>query len=184
MVDRESAEFIEVMNKFLGTNHRTKPYNLTDDDDLKQALKLAVAACRDYKHYADVLSKVVEDFDESMEHFDIVTWANKSRAPEKADALVIQCAESLAVASESFYELSERAEMDLSLLLKVIMTAQDATQIDVLGKVYDIKPDEIDARLGELFEMLYESEYHHSIDDNHAGFLRLINNDWSCLFND
>ena len=179
MLDEESAAFIEMMNTYMGTQHRIDPYNLASGADLKNALKMAVAEYRDYQHYGSVLYKLIEDFDESLEHFDTATWVNMGRMPEKTDELAMVCAESLSIASENFREIVKRAEERLSLILKVAVTSPDAVQKEVFGNAYTISPDEIDERLEYLYEVMLEITYHHSIPENIEAFLEVLNEVWS-----
>jgi len=181
MIDNESARRIEILNTYLGMNHRTEPYDLIDTSELKDALKMAVAAYCDYAHYNSTLYRLVEWFDESLEHFDTVTWVNMVDAPGKTDNLAMMCVSSLYNASNNFSELADRAEEKLSTLLKVVMTAPDAVQLELLGQVYDINADEIDSRLEGLFYYHTEAtEYQYAIDDSFDVFLNALR-EWSEL---
>ena len=41
MIDYDSARHIEILNKYLGMEHRIENYNLTETSDLKDALEYA-----------------------------------------------------------------------------------------------------------------------------------------------
>ena len=86
-------------------------------------------------------------------------------------------------ANDNFSELADRAEEKLSTILKVVMTAPDAVQVELLGQVYDIKPDEIDSRLEGLFFYHSEvTEYQYAIEDSFDVFLNALR-EWSELGN-
>ena len=178
MIDYDSARHIEILNKYLGMEHRTDSFNLNESSDLKGALEYAVAAYRDYHHYRSTLGGLVESFDESVEYFDTVSWVNMARTPENADDLTIDCASSLSIAYNNFIELSERAEEHLSVILKVTLTAPDEVQREILGNSYDIDPSEIEERLERLFVALSYAEYHREIPDNFKTFLEVLYDEW------
>ena len=179
MLDKKSAEAIELLNYFSDMEHRTQPYDLTKIEDLKHALMMAVAAYCDYSHYNGILNELIELYDESLEHYDTATWINMIRASAKTDSLAVKCATSLSKASNNFSELSKRARENLSVILKVVMTAPDAIQLDLLGRVYDISPDDIDERLDDLFLYHIETdEYQYVIEDSFTAFLKIMN-EWA-----
>jgi hypothetical protein len=181
MYENDNAKYIEILNYYLGMEHRTEPFDLTKTDDLKRALKFAVAAYRDYSHYEHILDSVIELFDESLEHFDTASWVNMSLTPDNVDNLTMECSASLADASYNFCELVERTEENLSIILKVILTASDAVQRDILGNVYSITPDVVDEWICDLFDILDEVEYKYAIDDNLNDFLEVLNTEWKEL---
>lgn len=181
MFDSESAKYIEILNYYLGMEHRTESFDLTKTEDLKQALQLAVGAYRDYYHYQCTLGSLVEHFDESLEHYDTVSWISMGIAPEKADSLSMECAASLADAYDNFYDIAGNAEDYLSLLLKIILTAPNAVQYDILGGAYEISPNEIEERLDDLYTSLSYADYHHAIPDNLSTFLEVLKEEWSEL---
>jgi len=140
--------------------------------DLKKALTLTVAAYRDYWHYECVLGQLDEDFDESLEEYDPDTWFFKGK--EKSDTLALECVGALNDAIMSFGRIAERAKDNLVLVFKAVLSAPPAVQKSILGKAYGIKNDEMDAKIEELFEMLYETEYKHAIPDNVNIFLEIV----------
>jgi len=174
----DSKRHIKILNKYLGMNHRIERYNLSEASDLKDALEYAVAAYRDYYHYSCTLSEIVENFDESIEYFDTESWVNMTASRKTADSLVMDCVGSLSDTNENFYNLAKKAEMHLSVLLKVVLTAPDAVQVEILGKAFDISPADIDEWLEGLFKALGEAEYHHSIPENYSEFLAVIEAGW------
>ena len=130
---------------------REKDYDLTKPKDLKQALTLAVAAWRDYSHYASTLSGLIEKFDESVEHYDTVSWFNMSLAPGNVDNLVTEGKDALNTAVMAFDKLDARAKDHCVMTLKKALAAPAATQKAVLGRAYSIGQDELAACVEELF---------------------------------
>jgi len=179
MYDYDSVKYIEVLNNYLGTEHRTESFDLSKTGDLKQALELAVGAFRDYFHYEITLDELVEHFDESLEHYDTATWVNMSRSPDKTDSLAVECAARLSDALGGFQELSKRAEEYLSVIMKIILTAPNEVQHEILGGAYCISPKEIEERLEDLFTEVCESEYQYAIPDSLNAFLETLREEWS-----
>jgi hypothetical protein len=180
MVDWDSAMHIEILNKFLGMEHRMESYDLTKTSELRGALEYAVGAYRDYYHYSSTLGSLIESFDESIEYFDTATWVNMSRVPENTDDLAMDCVSSLSAAYDNFAVLSERAEQHLSLMLKITLTAPTDVQIEILGSSFDIVPSDIDDRLENLYVALSYEDYHRGIPDNFEAFLTVLNSgEWT-----
>ena len=179
MFSKDQMKIIELMNTHMGTNHRSKPYNLTKAADLVQALTLAVAAYRDYWYYETTLDNIIGDFDESLEHYDPASWFYMGNAPEKADSLAMDCASALSTAISKFGEIADRARNNLELILKVVLTAPTDTQNEVLGCAYNIGAEEIEEKLEDLFEALDDAEYHTPIPDNFDTFLKVLKKEWS-----
>jgi hypothetical protein len=178
MFDRKDAENIEKINAFMGMQHRSTPYDLTNTDDLNQAFLLTVAAFMDYRKYWLELCRIDEDMDESLEYYDTATWLNMSLAPEKMDSLVVEAIRSLRDTDALFYELSERAQKNCSVILKAILTSPHETQKAVLGQAYAIPEKEIDAKIEELFDDLEGVELHYGMEENREEFLAHIKNVW------
>jgi len=174
MLNDEDKNIIKSMNTILGTNHRSEPYNLVSDDDLRQALLFAVAEYRDYCNYENIISKLSGDFDESLEHYDTASWFHLGYAPEKADTLALDCVSALNNATSKFYELTKRARGKLDVILKVALSAPTATQNAVLGCEYNIEPQDIDNWIKSLLNMLDETEYHYEMDKNFEMLLDLM----------
>jgi hypothetical protein len=163
MLDKETRDAVETLNKNLGTKHRVKPYDLNNPDDLKQALELAVAAYRDYCHYAQVLGGIGEDFDESLENYDVETWLELK--PGQADALSEDCARSIETAWKLFDELKDRAREHFAFILKTVLLSEPAS-LKTFGKAYKIEPGKIDKIISDTIDSLDESEYFHPIPEN------------------
>ena len=163
MLDKENREAVKTLNRNLGTKHRVKPYDLNSPGDLKQALELAVAAYRDYWHYAQVLGGIGEDFDESLEHYDTATWLDLK--PGQTDALSTECARSVDAARKLFDELKERAGERFAFILKTVLLSEPAS-LNVFGTAYKIEPGKIDEIIADTIESLDEAEYFHPIPEN------------------
>ena len=179
MFDKEKAKLVENLNAVLGTKHRNKPYNLNNAADLKQALLLAVAAYRDYRHYLETLDGLASDFDESLENYDAASWFYLGQAPEKVDRLAADCVVSLNEASATFDRITERAKDNLAIVLGAALSAPSAAQKSVLGRTYKINPEDMDSEIDELLIMLDEVEYYYPIQENFDALLELMNEQWA-----
>jgi hypothetical protein len=91
----KNRDVIAKMNERMGTKHRSSPYDLNSAKDLKEALPLAVAAYRDYRHYSEVLGELMDNFDESLENYDTATWFHMGLASGEPDRLSAECADAL-----------------------------------------------------------------------------------------
>ena len=179
LFDKENLRIIKTINAGMGTRHRDKPYDLNNTDDLKQALLLTTAAYRDYWHYWVTLETINENFDESLENYDTATWFNIGNAPGKADELSLKAAAALNKARLAFDELKERAKKNCALIIKAVLSTPPTAQKNVLGRSYEIKPEEIDDRIDELLDELDESPYHYEMPKNRDALLKLMKGKWS-----
>lgn len=181
MFDRDTADNIEKINAFFGMEHRSTPYDLTNSDDLKQALLLTVAAYADYWHYWMTLENVSENFDESLEYYDTATWINMGLDANKADNLAIETIRSINTAADHFRELNDRAQKNCTVILKAILAAPSATQQEVLGATYDVAPEESDEKIDSLFDAIVETgiPYHYQMEENRDEFLAFMKSKWA-----
>lgn len=115
--NREERGQVELLNLALGTQYRSKPYDLTRKEDLIHAMTMAAAEYADYYIYSCELEQLEESFDESLECFDPITWLGMAQDEDGRDSkrqddedLVRLAMASLSEASIQFSELSERAE--------------------------------------------------------------------------
>lgn len=179
MFDNYSDEAMKRIDARLGAGHRVKPYDLTSAADLKQALLVTVAAYRDYWNYKNTLAGLEENYDESLEYCDTAAWLDLELAPEKADELIVDGMAVLNAATDVFDRLAERAKGNCAKIVKAVLTAPPSTQRLIFGCEYKIKPQDMDAKIDELFDMLGEAEYHQSMPENLNTFLEVMREQWS-----
>lgn len=179
MQGKYTAEAIRKINSILGAGHRVKPYDLTSAADLKESLLVTVAAYRDYQEYQDRLIGIEENFDESLEYCDTAAWLDLARGADEVDDLTIEGFSALIAATNVFGRLSERAKKNCTRVVKAVLSAPSATQKLVLGREYKIKPQDMGARIEELFEVLGEAEYHQAMPKNLEVFLEVMEEQWA-----
>ncbi|MPW26124.1 hypothetical protein GC105_10005 [Alkalibaculum sp. M08DMB] len=131
--DKENVEKINFLNQALGMSHRTKPIDLNNVDDLKEAFMLSVGEYFDYSEYWGTIVEIDEQFDESIEYYDPATWMNLTTDIEKADDLIVEAISSLADTSNVLKELVNRAETKLKKILEIILNSDDCFQDVILG---------------------------------------------------
>ena len=174
LFDKENQRIIKTMNTYMGTEHRETPYEMNNPNDLKQLLTLAVAAYRDYRNYWLVLARLQEDFDESLENYDTISWFNLYGNIEKVDGIALECVSALNTALNKFDEITDKAKENFIKILNLVMSAPPETQKVVLGHSYNIKPQDIDGKIDKLLETLDEREYQYKIPDNFDTLLRIM----------
>ena len=179
MFNKYNDEIMERINARLGAGHRVKPYDLTSAKDLKDALLVTVAAYRDYWHYRNSLIGLTDNYDESLEYCDTAAWLDLAQASEKVDGLTVEGFSVLYAATDVFDRLTERAKANCARIVKAVLSAPPATQNLVFGRAYKIESGDMDARIGELFDMLGEAEYHQSMPKNLEVFLEVMSEQWA-----
>jgi hypothetical protein len=178
MFNKENRELIEKMNTLMGTKHRALPYDMNNASDLERALLFATAAYRDYSNYRNILLELAENFDESIEHYDTVTWLSFCLKSNEADDIIAESDEALDHAAGMFEILADRAKKHCAMIIRAVLTAPPETQKTVLGSVYDFKPDEIDEKIKELFMSLSEVDYYHNMQQNRDALLETMKELW------
>ena len=174
LFDKNNREIIETMNTHMGTNHRNKPYDLNNPEDLKHALLMAAAAYGDYRQYVNVLFMLIEDFDESLENYDTISWFNLGRATGEVDKLAMDCVKAVHSAADKFEKITVRAREDFVKTLKIVLSLPVEKQIAVLGKAYSIKPEEMDNKIDLLIEIFDEEKYQYKIPDTFDMLLKIM----------
>ena len=181
MFDKEKAEVIKKMNAALGMSHRTKPYDVKNPADLEHALLLAVSAYRDYRHYYFELMEIDEQWDESLEYYDLASWFFSAVDAEKMDVLACEAVSAMDNVLDAFNNLSDRAEEHLAMILKAILCASSDVQMKVLGYAYEVEQEDMDARIVELIEKYDETDYCYNMEENRDNLLTVMWEKWGAL---
>ncbi len=168
--NKEDIKKIQVLNDHLGMKHRTKPFDMANIDDLREAFKLLVCELLDYHEYDKILYDLVEKFDESVEHFDPATWINMTLDSSKCDKLVTKAIDSLNKAETAFSRLTKRAEDKCKEMLHILLDMDESIQMEILGSYYQPRDGAIDG----LFETIFELEYKYNMEDGFESFLGYI----------
>jgi len=179
LFDSENRRIIETLNASLGTKHRTKPYNLNNPSDLKHALMIVNGAYRDYWHYKRELMGVSENFDESLKHYDTISWINQGIESEKVDDVAENCAHTVGVAIDAFEKIEPRAREYFIKTLAIALSAPPEVQRAALGRPYYVSDENMEDEIEQLLEILDEAEYQHSIPSNFKILLELMADEWA-----
>ena len=172
---KEERETIETINSILGMRHRSKAYDFANIDDLKEAFTMTVAEYIDYLRYHMTIGDVLENFDESLEYFDPVTWTSLHDSNVKGDELAQDVYMKLRETDTLLWDLSNRAEEKCRELLEIILGMESNIREDVLGKKYIYDK----AALEKVFEDCLEMEYTYNVDDSRDAFVKILDEDWS-----
>src|SRR5262249_11788872 len=74
VISKEDRRFVELLNKRLGTNHRSRPYDFKKKDDLVEAATMATAEFLDYNKYQTIIWGLHGELDETIETFNPSAW--------------------------------------------------------------------------------------------------------------
>ena len=61
----------------------------------------------------------------------------------------------------------------------ITLSAQEDIQKAVLGRSYDIKPENLDSEISKLLETLDEAEYEYSIPGNLEALVKIMVEEWA-----
>lgn len=170
MRQEKDIETIQILNQALKTEHRVRPYDMKNIEDVKENLRMIVAEYLDYLHYSLGIDDILERFDESMEYYDPSTWFNGESSARDGSDLIIKTYNSVSKASTCLSDLARMKEKECRNTLESILKMDDETKIKVLGKAYPWDEIIIDT----IFDNITEIEYQHNIEDSIEGFLKFI----------
>lgn len=163
LFDKNITKGIERLNQISGLNHRTKPYDINNREDLKDMLKIKVCALLDYIEYNRRLANLLELIDESIEYFDTSTWLSFTSDKYDSDKLLMKCYDSTRKACDNFDKLVDRTEKEVQEVLSILINSKEDTQIYILGfSLSNIK--DINERLNVAVEQAHEIEYEYNME--------------------
>lgn len=167
---KNERETIEKLNYLLGMSHRSKPYDFTNIDDLKEAFTMTVAEYIDYSKYHLTILDVEEYFDESLEYYDPVTWTSLHDDNIEGDELALDVSCYLRIASDYLNDISNRAEEKCKELLKIILHMSPEIKEAVLGKRYIYDEDAIN----NVFDNCYDIKDTYNTEESKNAFIEVL----------
>lgn len=172
--DKEDVKKIKILNDNFGMEHRYKPRDMNNKKDLWEYLQYKSCAFLDYLNYYAELNSLLERYDESLEHYDTVTWFDLSEEGE-GDEMLREGYRALSQAESLFYELSNRAEKECAEALTIILQAKKHIQKHVLGAEYELEDEAIKEVIEAVFEGAYEMDYHYNMERAFEEFIKHVN---------
>lgn len=156
-------------NDWRGCSYMKEVAEEKGSEKLKEELKMAVCQYSDYNHYSLLLEDVLEEYDESLEHYDFEAWFNGNDKISRGK-LTIKAMKMLGLTADLFREIQELAEFELKKAFNNILDAGTESQNEILGM-------EISHEIMEnIFERIYELEYHYNMEETYECFLEFVQN--------
>ena len=100
--------------------------------NLKKKLLFAAGKYSDYSRYSTTLADLENEYDETLEIYDLAIWENQSNGTIRDKAVHM-----LRVTSELFYDLSNNAEQELYHVMEEIMELEANEQRQIWDLVID-----------------------------------------------
>ena len=171
--NKEEIKKIEIVNAGMGMNHRTKPFDFKNAEDLNEAFKLSVCEFLDYKEYWSIMVDLDENFDESVEYYDPTNWINMSIDQSIDDKLLIKAIKSIRNTEDVLEKLYSRAEEKCRKMVEIILKSESDIQDKILGKHYVYDNELVE----EIFddEGIFGIEYHYKMEESYKAFIGYIN---------
>lgn len=173
-MNKEDRENLKKLNRYLGTSHRTKPYDMKNPSDIIEATVMITAEYADLAHYWSTLSYLEELFDETMEVFHPSTWVNKAKEGRSNREDLVSAAVSLGETTDLFYQLMLLAEESCVRMWRfVFYHGDDRVKAHFFGVVREYNEEEVERVLeGGLFEVFAELEYDGVIENSAQFFAK------------
>lgn len=173
LFNKKNLKKVDLLNKALGMNHRSKPYDLNRVEDLEEMLKIKVCALLDYLEYEMILEDVLERLDESIEYYDAPTWLSFTEDISEPDKLLIKCYSSTKRACYDYGKLTERTSKECMEILQVVLNGNKEVQDTILGfNVIDISYTQ--DQLVDIFANIYEIGNSYNMEEAYNKFIVYI----------
>ena len=179
---KEVRERVRAFNQILGMNHRTKPYDWSKDEEIIEAVTMAIAEFVDVSHLHASLSNLDEQFDEMIECFHPDEWVKITTGAVWDSERLEEAWETLSIASgamQSLANATERAFRDTLALLFFEVPQNVRDHFFTVGVQFDIADveDILADRLAEIaLEMDYDGVVEHSARRYAEALEQAINN--------
>lgn len=173
LFDKENSREIDILNKVSGLNHRSKPFDIKNIDDLNEMLRIKVCELLDYTEYTEILDELLERLDESIEYYDASTWLSFTMDIREPDKLLIKCYESTRKASDNFHKLTKRTSEECLEVLRIVLNSNEEIQKNILG--FNIcNTDNIEEQLMDIFDNIYNVKNAYNMNEAHNNFIEFI----------
>ncbi|MBK5252258.1 MAG: hypothetical protein JJE29_06465 [Peptostreptococcaceae bacterium] len=167
---KDERDVLGALNDKLGTNHRGKPYDFNNKNDLKEYAILLVGRYMDYHKNWSISDSLFSELDESIELYTPLTWVAMSEEEVSGDEMILETISALGVVENNLYELCMRVEKDLKDLLKIIMQKSDEIQRFIWNNIYYFDDDGLEA----LFNEFTEGPYTYTLEESFELFCNLM----------
>lgn len=173
LFDKETSKKIDMLNKISDLNHRSKPYDFNNSDDMKELLRIKVCALLDYCEYSMELNNILERLDESIEYYDTATWLSFTMDVAESDKTLIQCYKSVRKACNDFSRLETKTEKECNNILNFIINSDNKTQRSILGFTIDSDIN-IERLLEYVFDNIYDVENDYVMEQAFTNFVNFF----------
>jgi|SRR5690554_6679814 len=168
--DREN---IKKLNEIMGTNYRTKPYNIKNSDDLIEMTEMITAEYVDIAHYWSVLVNIDENFDKSLEVFNPAAWVNIGLKGTTYNDIIDEAISSLRNTSNLFSDIMDENEKRCIEIWKFILkNPVEKVHNYFFKKLVDYSDEIIDKTLSEdyIFEIFSGINYDGIVENSTKRF--------------
>ena len=173
LFDKENLRKIDLLNKVSGLNHRSKPFDIKNKEDLNEMFKIKVCALLDYIEYQGILDELLERLDESIEYYDTSTWLSFTMDIQEPDKLLTKCYDTTRKASDNFYKLTERTSDECLEALKMVINSNEETQRSILG-FYICNIINIEDKLSDIFDNIYNVKNSYNMEEAYNNFIEFV----------
>lgn len=177
-INKEQKEKIDLLNHALGTNYRTRPFDLLNPSDLIEAAVYITAEYVDMDHYWGNLSQINSDFDESLEVFNPALWSNLTFEGKTNDDEIDEAINFINLAEDAMGTLKDRAEEKCKWIWEIILTSDfKEVKIHFFGKDINFDKNEIkDVFENHFFEVCGEIDYNGNVEHSAEEFAKQLLN--------
>ena len=172
-MNSEDRENVEKLNDLLGTNHRTKPYDIKNDDDLIEMTKMITAEYVDMSHYWSELANLEENFDESLEIFNPAGWVNIGLKGSTNDDIIDDAISSLKHTTNLFGNIMDKSEEKcINVWRFILKNPIKKVHKCFFGKIVNYNEEVINNVLSEdyIFEVSVKINYDGIVENSVKGF--------------
>ena len=160
---------------FLGMNHRTKPYDFKNSNDIIEATVMVTAKYLDMTHYWIALNDVEEAFDESLEYFNPAAWINIGLKGTTNRKDFDKAIKSLRSTSDIFRELMDTTEEKCAEMWQIVFfSSPEAVKKHFFTEIDDYNQEKVNQALEIIFENIFKIEYDGNIENSAYNFAKTL----------
>jgi hypothetical protein len=169
-ITKDDGELIKSVNRALCMEHRTKPYDLKNMDDLIEATKMITGELLDMWHCYSMINKVDGIYDEAMEYYHTAAWAG---AGSYMDCIYVDAQGRIDELDDMMYSILGKVEDECRILWEAVLNNSDCSR-HFFNKDVDIKEKNLDEIFKQVFMQLPEMEYNTSIENSTISFAEAL----------
>lgn len=179
-LNKADSKLVKKLNKGLGTQYRTKPFDLNKKEDLIEAITYITAEYVDFYYYHNTIYEVMEYLDASIETYYPALWAKSYLEKASDEKGLRNVNRKLCDAEDALQGLRGQAEQQCREVWALIFqNASDEVLIELFGEVIRPTPEEFEELLN--FEFMDKQLWKYQVPETARAFMEAMREHYTKL---